>query len=281
MSRSKGESSAAPRERQGDVCRVDAPGARRALDDGLFTGVADIGRLARYLRAGGAGDAERREPAVVAVPDGSIEVDGGQFGRVDALGEVPVALSPRAARNRDVPAEGQGLKHPGDVAVVRPARRRPRLDARVGDVAGEQRAILLQQREDVAAEGLVRLEPRCDAGVHLAITDLGDHGWQVTRRPDVGDRLDEGSVVLDGPGQVGGVVGRAEPAPQDEVGARCDGRGGVDLQEREAVDDVNEVGRARRGEQLRVDGDPAGFVLGQTVDDHAAEPSGSLSRPYR
>jgi len=72
--------------------------------------------------------------------------------------------------------------------------------------------------------------------VHLAITDLGDHGWQVTRRPDVGDRLDEGSVMLDCPGQVGGVVGRAEPAPQDEVGARRDGRGGVDLPEIVAAD---------------------------------------------
>ena len=256
--------------------RVDAPSAQHALDDGFFTGVADVGRLARYLWTGGAGDAERREPALVAVPDGGVEIEGGQAGRVDALGEVPVALSPPAARDRDVPAEGEGLEHPRDVAVVGPARRRPRLDAGVGDVAGQQRALLLQQREDVAAERLVRLEPRCGEGVHLRITDLGDHGWQVARRPDVGDGLDEGAVVLDGLGQVGGVVGRAEPAPQDEVGARCDGRGGVDLQEREAVDNVNEVGRARRVEQLRVDRDLAGFVLFQTVDDHAADPSAAV-----
>jgi len=86
--------------------------------------------------------------------------------------------------------------------------------------------------------------------MRLRITDLGYHSWQLERRPDVGDGLDQGAVVLGGLGQVGGVVGRAEPAPQDEVGARCDGRGGVDLQEREAVDDVDDVGRAWRIEQL-------------------------------
>ena len=160
--------------------------------------------------------------------------------------------------------------------VVGPARRRPWLDARVGDIPGEQRALLLQQRENVAAERLVLLEPRCGEGVRLRITDLGDHGWQVARRPDVGDGLDEGAVALDGPGQVGGVVGGAEPAPQDEVGARCDGRGGVDLEEREPVDDLDQAGRAWRGEQLRVDRDPAGFVPFQAVDDHAADPSAAV-----
>src|SRR6266699_6441327 len=42
--------------------------------------------------------------------------------------------------------------------------------------------------------------------------------------------------MLDCPGQVGGVVGRAEPAPRDKVGARRDGRGGVDLPEIVAAD---------------------------------------------
>src|SRR6266567_6068448 len=61
MTRSKGESSAAPRERQADVCRVDAPGARRALDDGLFTGVADIGGS-----PGICGPAERAMPSAAS-----------------------------------------------------------------------------------------------------------------------------------------------------------------------------------------------------------------------
>jgi len=51
---------------------VDAPGARDAVDVRLFTGVADVGRLARHPGAGGAGDAERREPAFVAVPGGGV-----------------------------------------------------------------------------------------------------------------------------------------------------------------------------------------------------------------
>ena len=112
--------------------------------------------------------------------------------------------------------------------------------------------------------------------MHLRITDLGDHGWQVARRPDVGHGLDEGAVVLDRLDEGGGVVGRAEPAPQHEVGARCDRRGRVDLQDREAVDDVNEVCRTRLVEQLRVDRDPAGFILVQTIDDHAADPSAAV-----
>ena len=56
-------------------------------------------------------------------------------GRVDALGEVPQPLPPDAPGDRDLAAHHQELQHLGDVAVVRPAGRGPRHDARVRDVA--------------------------------------------------------------------------------------------------------------------------------------------------
>jgi len=79
--------------------------------------------------------------------------------------------------------------------------------------------------------------------------------------------------VLDGSRQVGGLVGRAEPAPQDEVGARRDRGGRIDLQEREALDHRDQVGRPRRVEELRVYRDAAGLSTVETVNDHAADPS--------
>ena len=142
------------------------------------------------------------------------------------------------------------------------------LHARVRDVAREQRALLLQQRKDVATKGFVGLEPRGDRGMGLGITCFGNHGRHVAGRPDEGDGLHEGALVLDGSGQPGGIVGRAQPAPQDEVGARGDRRGGVDLQQGQPVDDVDEVAGARCVEQLRVDRDPARFVLRQAVGNH-------------
>ena len=136
----------ASREVVGDVevCRVDAPRARHPFDLGGLTGVADVGALARHHRAGGAGDAEGGEAALVAVRDGLLEGERRQVGRVDALGQVEVALAALAPGDGDLAAQGQGLEHLGDVAVVGPAGRGPRDDARVGDVAREQRPVGLE-----------------------------------------------------------------------------------------------------------------------------------------
>ncbi|GAB3863101.1 hypothetical protein GCM10029963_70930 [Micromonospora andamanensis] len=45
------------------------------------------------------------------------------------------------------------------------------------------------------------------------------------------------------------------------------------MQDREALDHLHQVARARLGEQLGVDRDPAGFVPRQAVGDHAADPT--------
>src|SRR6476646_4337700 len=53
-----------------------------------------------------------------------------------------------------------------------------------------------------------------------------------------------------------GPVRRAEAAPGDEVRVRRDRRRGIDLQQREPLDDLEQVVGPRRVEQLRAQRDP-------------------------
>ena len=121
------------------------------------------------------------EAALVAVRDGLVERERRQAGRVDALGEVEVALAALAPRDGDLAAQGEGLEHLGDVAVVGPAGRGPGHDARVGDVAREQGALGLEPGEDVAAERVVGGQPVGHERVGLGVAHLGDDGRHVLR----------------------------------------------------------------------------------------------------
>src|SRR5262249_12237402 len=69
---------------------------------------------------------------------------------------------------------------------------------------------------------------------------------------------------------LGRPIARAEAAPRYEVGARRDRRGGVDLEHGQRPDELDQLGRSVRIEQLRADGDPPGLVLRQLVRGHAA-----------
>ena len=62
-----------------------------------------------------------------------------------------------------------------------------------------------------------------------------------------------------------GPVRRAEPAPEHEVRARSDRRGRIDLQHRQLLHDREQIGRARRIEELRPHSDPPRLFLGQLV----------------
>jgi hypothetical protein len=97
----------------------------------------------------------------------------------------------------------------------------------------------------------------------------GEVDAEIGGRPDHGVELEERPLLLEGAFQVRRVVARAEPAPEHEVGAGRDRGGRVDLQERQALDDGQQVGRPRCVEQLRADGDPARLLLRQPV--HAGE----------
>mgnify|MGYP003457244285 CR=1 FL=1 len=55
-------------------------------------------------------------------------------------------------------------------------------------------------------------------------------------------------------------VDPAEPAPEDQMLRRCDGRDRIELQEAEAADGVQDVGR-RPVEELGANGDPPRLVL--------------------
>ena len=148
------------------------------------------------------------EAALVAVRDGLVERERRQAGRVDALGEVEVALAALAPGDGDLAAQGESLEHLGDVAVVGPAGRGPGHDARVGDVAREQRTLGVEPGEDVATERVVGGQPVGHERVGLRVAHLGDDGGHVLGAAHEGDGLDEGVVVLEGAGQVGRVVGR-------------------------------------------------------------------------
>src|SRR6478672_7984407 len=73
-------------------------------------------------------------------------------------------LAPLAPRDRDLAAHREELEHLGDVAVVRPPRRRPWLDVRVRDVARHQRAAGAEQVEHVAPEAVVAVDPAVASG---------------------------------------------------------------------------------------------------------------------
>ena len=120
-----------PAERGG----VDAPFALRALDHGRLAGLAHVDRLDRHGGRLLPGDPERGEPPLV--PDPARLVDGrdDDVGRVHPRGDVPQPLPSDTSGDRDLAAHHQELEHLGDVAVVRPAGRGPRHDARVRDVA--------------------------------------------------------------------------------------------------------------------------------------------------
>jgi hypothetical protein len=84
---------------------------------------------------------------------------------------------------------------------------------------------------------------------------------------EVGHRADEGAQLVElplvqGAGEVLRPVGVAHARPGDKVGARCDRRRRVDLQEGEVAHDLEQVGRPLRVEQLRAHGDPPRLLLG-------------------
>ncbi|GAB3957283.1 hypothetical protein GCM10027614_72340 [Micromonospora vulcania] len=83
--------------------------------------------------------------------------------------------------------------------------------------------------------------------------------------------LEEGPVPLQRPLQLRRLVQRAEPAPGDQVGARCDGSRRVDLQQRQLPHHGQQIGRPRGGQQLGPDGDPSCLRAIELVHTHAVD----------
>ena len=68
--------------------------------------------------------------------------------------------------------------------------------------------------------------------------------------------------------ELGRVVGRAQPGPEQEIGARGHGGGGLQRDHAEVVDGREEVARSVAGQQLGPDGDPSGVAERQPVGSH-------------
>jgi hypothetical protein len=85
------------------------------------------------------------------------------------------------------------------------------------------------------------------------------------RRSDEGAELEERPVLLERPGQIRRLVRRPEPAPCDEVGVRCDGSRRIDLQQGEVVDEVDEVCRPGRIQQLGPDSELSSLLAAQVA----------------
>ena len=74
--------------------------------------------------------------------------------------------------------------------------------------------------------------------------------------------LEQRPVALERGRELRRVVAVPETAPRDEVGCGRDHRRRVELQERQPVDDLEQVARPLRVQQLRADRDPARLSSG-------------------
>jgi hypothetical protein len=108
---------------------------------------------------------------------------------------------------------------------------------------------------------LVRERPR---------SHLSEVQPQVGARPDDRADLVQRPVPLECRGQVGRTVGVAQSRPGNEVGAWRDRGCGIELQERQVVDDRQQVGRPLHVQELGADRDAPGFSPIEPVDGHGA-----------
>ena len=176
--------------------------------------------------------------------------------RIDAIGEIPQALLPGAAGDRDLAAQLKDLEHQPHLARAPPAMRLV-VGQQVGlEVPREHRAAPLELAEDVPAEACVRRQEVAHPGV-AALRPVTAHPGaderQIVDRPDERVPLEELPLLPDEPVELGDVE-PAEPAVQHEVLRRCDRRDRIELQEAEPLDDVQDTGAAPV-QQLRAHGD--------------------------
>ena len=272
MSRSNGESSAA---RPAKGCPSWAGSTRHcpadALDDRGLPDLAHDDRLERELGALRPGDAHRAEPSLVAQPLRVLRGRDGVVG-VDPGGEVPEPVAAATAGGRDLPALDEAVEHHPHVAVVVPAAGGPGHHAGVGQLAHRQRTVGAQPLEDVAPAVVVGPHPLPLGHLPVAqlalprpLRHLGARQREVLGHQQPLVQLDQ-ALLVDGVPEVLRVEPRAQPAPQHQLGARRDGAGGLELQQREPAHGLDDVGGAVAGQRLGADRDPARVLAAQLVD---------------
>ena len=100
----------------------------------------------------------------------------------------------------------------------------------------------------VAPKGVVVADPGGRALVATRRPRAGEDQAEVAHRSHEGVVLEQRAVLFERLLQMGGLVRRAETAPGDEVRARRNGRGRVDLQQRQLLHDGEQLVRPRRVE---------------------------------
>ena len=176
---------------------------------------------------------------------------------VHTLGDVPHAVPPAPPCDSDRAAEHEALEHHHDVAIAVPARRLPRDNARVGDVARHERPVRGKSIEHIVAELPVVIEPPARRIPPRKLGHLGPVERQVTHGSNHETQLEERILALESANEVVGLVIDAEPAPEHEVGCRRDRGRRFDLHKRQLAHHLDEVSLRARVEQLGAHGDPA------------------------
>ena len=97
------------------------------------------------------------------------------------------------------------------------------------------------------------------------VRGAGELEAEIGHRPDQRVTLEQRAVRSTACFRCSGRYDGAEPAPRDEVGARRDRRRRVDLEQRQPLDDREQVGRPRRVEQLRAHRDAPRLLLREPV----------------
>ena len=173
-----------------------------------------------------------------------------------------IATSPRIIRNSSIWVTLRSLVHPDDghgtalVSGISRERRGPDSPSR-SRMSRRNRSFASSHARDRSCLG---------PGRHV-----GEVEAEVAHRPDDAVELEQGPIDLERLLQVGRPVVGPEPAPRDEVRARRDGGGRIELQQRQPLDDLEQVGGSRRIEQLGTDRDPPRLRELESMGGHVPE----------
>src|SRR5438067_2793806 len=172
-------------------------------------------------------DAERapallRQPSPGVGPGDVLDVTG-----VPALGEIPQPLLALPSDDGDDAATFEQLERERDLAAAPPVVRLARHHQVCLDLARQQRSAQLELAQEETLEARVRLQEfGASALVHRGAA-LAPHAGAderiVLQRPDERAPLEQLALLPQQAVELGGVVG-AEPAPEDELLRRRDGR---------------------------------------------------------
>ena len=192
--------------------------------------------------------------------------------------QVPEPLAAGATRDRDLAAHHQALEHLRHVAAVRPAARLPRHDARVRDVARSSGPEApSRSRTSRRNESLSRRARRASAPT--AATRQRRRG-RARRRPSAGRaRCARTASARRAPAGAARAGTTSRGASRRRGRRRRDRRRRVDLEQRQVRDDLDEIGRALRVEQLRANRDAARLFTAELEHGHDARLSTQETRP--